>query len=262
MEANASQQNKQEFKKQFWNQSVIYAWVNKQTFQCYIGSGKQAQKRPFDHLRSEKLSNLNLQQAFKDFGKDHFVLIILDKVAESCNVTKHQLEMAENDYLQKIPRSLQYNVAWYAYTSGFITDEVKKKISLRIQGSKNPMFGIKGFLAPGYHKKGSSNHMYGKKHTLEARQKISEKAYYRFQNQKQKQILHYRAMPVRFLNVKTKEITQPFDTLCVAAKFLGYHTSKMIRKALKDPNLILGDQWRVISLTQEQYLVYLEKHQK
>jgi group I intron endonuclease len=223
LEGNASVQEISNFKKKYWNQSVIYAWVNKQTYQCYIGSATKAQKRPFDHLQNGKLSNVNLQQGFHDFGKENFFLFILEKVGESPKITKSQLEHAENNYLQKIPRSLQYNIALRAFLP-FLSEEAKKQLSLNITGSKNPIFGKKGPLAPGFHKKGSLNHMYGKKHTLEARKKISEKAKLYFKNQ----VLHYRAIPVQFQNLVTNKTTQPFSTLLIAAKFLGYNTSRII----------------------------------
>jgi len=138
-----------------------------------------------------------------------------------------------------------------------ISEQHKKKLSLRMLGSNNPIFGIKGPLAPGYHKTGPSNHMYGKKHTLEARKIISEKAKLRHQND----TLHPTTTPVKLINLKTKT-TELFKGLMPTAKFIGYDTSQMIRKALKDPNLTLRDQWRVIPLTQEEYLAYFEKHQK
>lgn len=126
-----------------------------------------------------------------------------------------------------------------------------------MQGSKNPMFGKTGPLAPGFFKKGSENHMYGKKHTLEARQKMSEKAKQRYKDQ-----LHNLAQPVQLINVKTNLVTEPFKNLTDAATFLGYMTSRMIRKSLKDPFLILCDEWRAQALTKKEFLTLIEKNEK
>lgn len=257
LEGNASEKDILQFKEKFRNQSVIYAWVNKQTLQCYIGSAHKAHKRPFDHLIVRRLSNKYLQQGMTEFGKEAFLLIILEVVAESHQVTRQQLTDAENFYLRNIPRSLQYNVAWLAFSAlGMLTDYAKKELSLSMIGSNNPIFGIKGSLAPGYFKKGPLNHMYGKKHTPESREKISQKAKLRHE----KEVLHYKAMPVVLHNLKTNERTKPFDTQTAAASFLGYNTSRIIRKALNNPNLILRNEWRILHLTQDQFLDYVNKN--
>lgn len=251
------------FQKKFWNKAVIYAWVNKQTLQCYIGSTKKAHKRLLDHLLRPKSSNIQLQSGFKKFGKENFVLIILEQVTITENeIIKIKdfntiLDKTENFYLRTIPRSLQYNIAWYAFRI-FISDEDKLRISLRMRGSKNPMYGKTGPLAPGFHKKGSDHHMFGKKHTLEARQKISEKAKIRYADLQ----LYSLGYPVQLINVKTNKLTEPFKSLTKAGKFLGYKTSNIIRKSLKNPSLILLDEWRARALTKKEFLTLIEKKEK
>lgn len=181
LKADATTLEIKNFKEKYYNKSVIYAWVNIYTYQCYIGSAQKAQKRPFDHLRSTQ--NPHLKNAFTEFGKNSFLLLILEIVSNDFkNTHREMLILAENLYLSTIPRSLQYNIALFAVTGSFqgLGEEAKELIRLNITGSKNPLFGKTGSLAPGFHKKGILNHMYGKKHSLEAREKMSQIAKLRY----------------------------------------------------------------------------------
>lgn len=95
--------------------------------------------------------------------------------------------------------------------------------------------------------------MYQKKHTPKARELMSEKAKQSYQVRFKNQMLPYRAIPVQLLNLKTNELMAPFKTLLAAGKFLEYHTSRMIRKAIKNPNLILRSEWRVVPMAHKEF---------
>jgi group I intron endonuclease len=142
--------------------SGIYKIINKKTNDFYIGSSKNIDKRikrHFNDLLNNKHNNIHLQRVYNKYGKDIFIVEIIEK----CN--QEDLLIKEQFYLNTL--SPKYNIAKQAKGGDNITnnpkrEEIIKKItksvkeryenmsdeqklikSLSVKGEKNPNFGNK-----------------------------------------------------------------------------------------------------------------------
>ncbi|MBR5297106.1 MAG: GIY-YIG nuclease family protein [Parabacteroides sp.] len=143
----------------------IYITTNKVNGKQYIGK-KTSQKFDPTYLGS----GIKLKEAVKKYGSENFSVHILCE----CN-SREELNSKEIEYIDHFgayKSSNFYNISaggdggnTYAGKSDSEMREISKKISIANSGSNN---GNKGQYV------GPKNSMYGKKHTLETRRKISE----------------------------------------------------------------------------------------
>lgn len=120
--------------------SGIYSITNKLTNKFYIGSSTNLHKREISHfsnLRKNNHCNANLQNSYNKYGKDNFVF----KVIEFCST--EELEEREQHYLD-------------LYFSG-----------------NNPGI-LYNIFKSAYAVRGINHPLYGKTHTIEAKNKIKE----------------------------------------------------------------------------------------
>lgn len=122
------------------------------------------------------------------------------------------------------------------------TPEVREKISKRVSGNNNPMYGRRGELSPAYglQRFGEDNPFYGKTHSEETKQKLSNAQ----QDKKQK---------VAMLDINTEEVIYIFNSYSEAGKYLRENTefikaddsaiSKCARGIYK---YVYGHKWKKI----------------
>lgn len=148
--------------------SCIYLWTNLVNNKKYVGQAQYFYQR-MQHYKSKGATPF-LQNAINKYGIDNFDIIVLEK----CSVDKlDEREQYWMDFYKSYNKENGYNICQYASTTrGYkYTEEVKQKI----QETKSQRVYQKPFK--------ELNGMYGKHHTKEALQKISESSKKLWQNQ-------------------------------------------------------------------------------
>lgn len=132
----------------------IYMILNGVNGKVYIGKSinikKRFQKHRY-HLNHNNHPNSHLQSAWNKYGKSNFSFLVL----EECD--DQYLDEAEVEWISKCNStdpSKGYNLENGGDSGYVLSDEIKKKISIKNKGKNNPF--------------------YGKKHSEESRRKMSE----------------------------------------------------------------------------------------
>ena len=128
----------------------IYCIENINTHKKYIGQSQNIHKRWLDHkwaLNNNVHDNSYLQKAWNKYGEENFSFIVIEEcMAEDLN----DREIYYIDFFKSFDRGYGYNLRGGGGQLANMTKDLKEK------------FG------------GKNNPMYGKNHTEEARQKISD----------------------------------------------------------------------------------------
>tara|TARA_R110000824_G_scaffold47256_1_gene134785 strand:+ start:492 stop:1151 length:660 start_codon:yes stop_codon:yes gene_type:complete len=155
--------------------SGIYKITNKQNGKIYIGSSLNIYQRFYmhkNHLNKNNHHSSHLQRAWDKYGKENFIFEIIEEVPD-----KNMLLEREQHYMdtaKSYERENGYNINPTATSrlGAKHTEETKRKMSEsqkesgRWKGKKNPMYGV-SLIGP-------DHGMYGKMHSPESREKISE----------------------------------------------------------------------------------------
>lgn len=163
----------------------IYMIKNKNTGQLYIGQSIDIKKRWYKHIMYGKYEYCHtyIDRAINKYGKDNFELIIIEEVPED------KLDEREKFWIEQY--NAYKNKKHYNLTPGGDFNPMKVEEIVKKRSGENHYFHksnghepTRGFL--GHHhtqetkdklsKKfsGKNNPMYGKKHSLETRKKISQ----------------------------------------------------------------------------------------
>lgn len=136
----------------------IYQIINTYNNKIYIGSTINLCARWKEHindLSKNKHHNIHLQRAWIKYGRAYFKFSIIEIVENTGVLLEREDYWLENS--KCFDKKFGYNIKMKA-TGGELPSEVKNKISNSNKG-KN---------------KGNKNFMYGKTHTVEAKEKISK----------------------------------------------------------------------------------------
>ena len=149
----------------------IYLIINLYNNKFYVGSSVNLQKRKEHHfgdLKSNKHKNKHLQSAYNKYGKEYFIMVMIEKVEDKNNLTER--EQYWIDSLDACNRDIAYNICPTAGNQlGFKhSEEAKQKIS------KNNSRFWKDKHHSEKSKRKMSNTKIGKKHSEETKQKLSE----------------------------------------------------------------------------------------
>ena len=172
--------------------SGVYRITNIVNGKVYIGSAKEFKRRSKEHLRSLEKGvhqNKHLQAAFNNDGTDAFVFDVLEVVLGD-QAARFQVEQTYLDqYLEDWTRCYNFKKKTVAKPRSCYSktpEETRRKMSERMSGENNPMYGKSGELSPMYGHKASDeerkrrsvsakkrgNNRPGYKHSEATKQKI------------------------------------------------------------------------------------------
>jgi group I intron endonuclease len=119
--------------------SGIYLILNKINHKYYIGSSNDIKTRIYNHIRGlvkNNHHNKHLQRSWNKFGKENFECFIVEyvNIEDLLNIEQIYLNYAKQQ------KERLYNESFIAGKIE-MTENVRKKISLKTKGSLNPMYG-------------------------------------------------------------------------------------------------------------------------
>lgn len=216
----------------------IYLLRNLINGKIYVGKSVNIKRRMYQHSKPETYykngKETPIVRAINKYGFENFsieILEIFDKNTESDKIIKSEIswiEKLEANNLDKGYNLLLGGTDWTGYNHSENTKQIlSEKASERYQGENNPMFGknhstesrdkisetrIKNSIG-----KGENNPFFGKSHSDETRFIISEKAKLRG-NPKRKR-------PIFQISLETGDVLKEWDSAVDAAKELGLHAS-------------------------------------
>jgi group I intron endonuclease len=139
---------------------IVYKITNKLNGKSYIGQTiKNMSHRWLQHCKMNSHC-IALNSAIQKYGKNAF---LIEEIAKYTN--QEDLNNAEEYYIEwyntLVPNG--YNLRTGGNSSGKHNSETLARMSNARKGSKNPMYG----------KRGKLHHLFGKKHSIEAKNKMS-----------------------------------------------------------------------------------------
>ena len=152
----------------------VYCIENLETGKKYIGQSINLRKREREHFLSlNRGSHINrhLQNAWNKYGKDSFIFKPLI-YCEPFELTRY-----EQFFVDLYTPEVLYNIRVECVDSALgtkHTEEAKKNMSRAQSGEKNPMYGKSGELNHMYGRTGTDSPLFGKHHSEETKNKISE----------------------------------------------------------------------------------------
>lgn len=160
----------------------IYAIKNKLNGKLYIGQTVNLKKRSVSHfsdLRNGRHYNDHLQKSFLKYGEENFEFIVLEA---NDNFTKEELDLKEIYYISKyntLDWKFGYNKAKGGLTgSRLVSQEEREWRSKYYKGENNPFYGkthteeTKQYLSElAATRIGSKNPFYGKTHSSDWKEK-------------------------------------------------------------------------------------------
>ena len=158
---------------------VIYRIYHKGSMKSYIGKSVNPTKRFWEHQNGRR-SSPALQNAIKKYGKDAFVVKILEKDMPESWLSK--LEILHIRFYNSV-RPYGYNLTSGGEGLRNPSEETLRKMSKARQGQTSPMKGRRHSLesrkkisdAQKGKRQGQDNPFYGKSHSVDTRRKISKK---------------------------------------------------------------------------------------
>lgn len=161
-------------------EGFVYMILNKKNNKMYIGSTVDQEKRFRSHLnglRGNYHDNRKLQQAFDESGEENFTFRVLCET----NSAEERFQL-EADIIQSLKTYLNgYNLTVDGRGKYIVSNETREKMKMNATGESNPFYGkthseetreLLSNLAS--ERTGEKNHFYGKKHTKETLGKIAD----------------------------------------------------------------------------------------
>lgn len=129
----------------------IYAILNVLNNKCYVGSSRNIQRRKWEHTRELKYKthcNSHLQAAWDKYGKDKFMFIVLEEVADKDDL--HDRELHWIEIKKSMNSKFGYNLGIPKITDGM---EIRPETRLKLQMvaykkhySENPRISLEDYL--------------------------------------------------------------------------------------------------------------------
>lgn len=222
--------------------SGIYCIENINTNKKYIGQSVNIQDRWRKHkseLNHSNHDNDYLQNAWNKYGETNFKFYVL----EYCNINDlNDKERYYIDLYQTLDRNLGYNMKSGGQDQNSLSQEIRDKISksnrkaylnsnLKEIRSND---ALKQWANPKIKEKimGENNGMYGKHHTKETREKMSE-------------MKKGKLSPKRDMTpVLCEELNKVFDCAAIAAKETGAHSGCILQVCRGQRKTAGGYHWK------------------
>lgn len=218
----------------------IYLLRNLINGKIYVGKSVNIKRRMYQHSKPEIYykngKETPIVRAIKKYGFENFnieILQIFDKNTERDKIVEAEIswiKKLESNNLDKGYNLLLGGTDWTGYSHSEDTKQIiSEKASERYQGENNPMFGKK-HSAESKNKisetriknsigKGESNPFFGKSHSDETKCIISEKAKLRGNPKRKKPILQ--------ISLNTGEVLKEWTSATDAARELGFNKNNI-----------------------------------
>lgn len=192
--------NEKKLEKDIGKISGIYKIVNKVNGKYYVGSSLDIYRTPHgrfyqhkSHLKTKVHYNKHLQRAWNKYGENNFNFIVVENILN--DIIRKELLEFEQKWLNiaKEEKNKCYNKSFTANGPDW-NEETKRKRSELITGKNNPNYGNGDKIT------GNKNPFYGKKHTKEAKQKMSSSKRGKYFGCHSSQ---YKLEKFNFFNIKT-----------------------------------------------------------
>lgn len=165
----------------FKNKFYIYKIINSVNNKIYIGRTKNPPYRYRGHLSvSLNLNNsLGVQKihlAIRELGDKNFIFEVFEECEDYYDACKRELYWIK--FYQSDEDEFGYNDKVGSQNTPNLSDEDRRRLSLRMTGSNNPMFGksksLKILQKLSHQFSGSGNPFYGKTHSEEIKKIIGK----------------------------------------------------------------------------------------
>lgn len=216
--------------------SGIYCIENLINGKKYIGQSVNIEARWCKH-KSELNNNIHfndyLQKSWNKYGEDNFKFYVL----EFCDINKlDKLEVYYIDLYQTLNRQNGYNLTSGGAFNKKYSDETRLKISLSLKGhevSAETRIKISKNHAD---ISGKNNGMYGKRHTEEAKNKVSQANKGRISHRRNR------------CSVYCVELDRVFNDATDAGKELNLDSSAILKCCRGERHTCGGYHWEFINL--------------
>lgn len=161
---------------------AVYSITNKKNGKIYIGSTINYKKRKSQHLTNLKggyHENYRLQEGYDNYGEISFKF---DVLLDANNMSDKERYSKEEEYINDCKSyEVGYNLSYDERGRHIITDDTRNKMSKNTLGKNNPFYGkthtkeTKELLSECAPKRtGEKNSFYGREHSKEALDKMKK----------------------------------------------------------------------------------------
>lgn len=216
--------------------SGIYCIENLINSKKYIGQSVNISNR-WKHHKSELNSNIHfndyLQKSWNKYGEDNFHFYVL----EFCDVSKlDTLEVYYIDLYETLNRDKGYNLISGGSSNKTYSDETRAKISNSLKGHKVSIESRIKISENHADVSGDKNGMYGRHHSEEAKQRVSQANTGRISFRRNR------------CNVYCIELEKMFDDATMAGKTLNLDSGAILKCCRGERKTCGGYHWKFINL--------------